>query len=361
MNYKCRLFVHGAIWTFLLLRLNFISYGQVPKAVILQQFKKDQLAYGEFEKLHGHYVKTANVLMHYLTWGDPKNTPLIWSHGSLMNAYELAPVAKALTNAGYYLIAIDYYGHGKTPIPEKDVSLYHTADDIRVLMDSLNIKKAVVGGFSRGGYIASAFYQTYHDRVSALILEDGGSVAFNNHYHRMSASELEKKAETMNLSPAIDSLYNKEYASAFAAYESLYDQQTGGSQFEIMALLKPAGNKWITYKGLMGYFGMANDKDFKNLVLRPEITSSYAASITYIAPKVIFRNLSVPVLIFDPVSNNDPMPFKEQNIELTEAHPGLITRKEYDGIEHNIHYAKPQQFANDVIAFLNKVRSMSTK
>lgn len=339
-----------------LLLSNFFSFAQEAKNSTFEQFKKDKKTYENFERQHGHYVKTNNVLMHYLSWGNPKNTPLIWIHGSLMNAYELAPVADSLTNAGYYLIAIDYYGHGKTPTPEKEVSLYHIADDIIIMMDSLQIKKAVIGGFSRGGYVASVVYQSYPERVMSLILEDGGSVAFNAFYHKMSEKELDAKAKTMMLSSEIDSLYNGSYSSDFEAYAKLYDHEKGGDQFDLLALIKPADNKWIIYQGLMEYFSMANDKEFRNLVLRPAISPLYAASITYIEPKIIFRNLNVPVLILDPVSNHDPMPFTSENIQLAAAHPRFITRKIYEGVEHNIHYAKPQQFVNDLIAFLNKVR-----
>ncbi|MFW0718192.1 alpha/beta fold hydrolase [Pedobacter sp. N23S346] len=357
MNHKKRILICRPFIILQLLLLNFFSFAQGEKSSIFKQFKKDKKTYENFEEQHGHYVKTENVLMHYLSWGNPKSTPLIWIHGSLMNTYELAPIAKFLTDAGYYLIAIDYYGHGKTPIPEKEVSLYHIADDIIVMMDSLQIKKAVIGGFSRGGYVASVVYQSYPDRVEALILEDGGSVAFNAFYHKMSEKELDAKAKTMNLSPEIKSLYNGSYSSDFEAYAQLYDSEKGGDQFDLLAVIKPAGDKWIIYQGLMDYFSMANDKEFRNLVLRPAISPLYAASITYIEPRIIFRNLNVPVLILDPVSDNDPMPFTSANIQLAAAHPRFIIRKEYEGVEHNIHYAKPQQFVADLTEFLARVRN----
>ena len=41
------------------------------------------------------------------------------------------------------------------------------AADLKSLLDSLNIKQAVVGGISMGGYIALAFYAQYADRERA--------------------------------------------------------------------------------------------------------------------------------------------------------------------------------------------------
>lgn len=323
-----------------------------------QQAKKEYLA---FEHEHGRYVQTPNVRMHYLTWGDKKNTCIIWAHGSFSSGYEIMNIAKRITDAGYYLIAIDYYGHGKTPIPDKEVSLYHTADDILVLMDSLRIKKAIIGGFSRGGYVAAAFYQSYPERVKALILEDGGSVAFNTFNHRMNNTDLDKKIKAGILSKEADQLYNGNYNSELEAYQSLYDLSVGGSQFEILSTVKPQNDKWVTYAGLNNFFGMGDEDQYKSLILKPNKLPLYAASITMVQPKVIFRNLKVPLLIFDPVSINDPMPFEEANVALANQFPKLITRIEYKGIEHNIHYAEPEKFSKDMIRFLNAVSQIAAQ
>src|SRR5690606_39191167 len=101
--------------------------------------------FSDFEKRHGRFIETKNVKMHYLTWGDSSNPCLIWAHGSMNNGYELLNIADSLAKAGFYVIAIDYYGHGQTPIPDHEVSLYHVADDIKFLMDKLSISKAFIG------------------------------------------------------------------------------------------------------------------------------------------------------------------------------------------------------------------------
>jgi pimeloyl-ACP methyl ester carboxylesterase len=44
------------------------------------------------------------------------------------------------------------------------------AADLRALLDSLNVKQAVIGGLSMGGYVALAFIAQYPDRVKGLIL-----------------------------------------------------------------------------------------------------------------------------------------------------------------------------------------------
>ncbi len=51
-------------------------------------------------------------------------------------------------------------------------SINDAADHVARLLDQRGIDRAVIGGLSRGGYIALAFARRYPDRLSALILCD---------------------------------------------------------------------------------------------------------------------------------------------------------------------------------------------
>jgi len=64
--------------------------------------------------------------------------------------------------------------------------------------------------------------------------------------------------------------------------------------------------------------------------------------------------LDVPVLILDPVSEQDPMPFEKENQELKNQHPDYIDYIIYKDTEHNIHYEHPERFTKDVITFMKK-------
>lgn len=310
--------------------------------------------FSDFEKTHGKFIQTENVNMHYLEWGNKSDPSLIWVHGSMNNGYELLHIADSLVKAGFHVIAIDYYGHGATAIPNHEVSLYHVADDIKFLMDKLSIEKAFVGGFSRGGYIATAFYDSYPESILGLILEDGGSVSSNTYYHKLASAELNARAknfDTKNKQP-----WDTIYDSRFEAYKSLYDKNEKGSQFPVLALIKKnRSEKWsIIYSEMMVLFHLGNSQQFLDLTLRPTKTPLFASSIMMIEPKIIFRNLNVPILIFDPVGQNDPMPFEKENQALKNQHPDLIEHITYKDTEHNIHYEHPKRFTFDVITFLKK-------
>jgi pimeloyl-ACP methyl ester carboxylesterase len=236
-----------------------------------------------FESKHGGFVQTPNVRMHYLEWGNPKNTPLVWAHGSFTNSYELAGIAEDLVKEGYYVIAIDYYGHGLTKIPGHEVSLYHVADDIKVLMDVKKIKKAVVGGWSRGGFIATAFY----------------------------------------------------------------DEDENG--------------KWSIGTGVEKLFNMRNEAEFIGNILRPTQSTLFGASISIIEPRIVYRNLRVPMLILDPVSDPDILPHQAENAQLKSQHPDLIVHKVYENTGHNIHFEKPAMFVRDLGTFLKIVKKHSAR
>ncbi|MBM7692986.1 2-succinyl-6-hydroxy-2,4-cyclohexadiene-1-carboxylate synthase [Peribacillus deserti] len=71
------------------------------------------------------------------------------------------------------LIAIDIIGHGQTDSPA-DVSRYsmsRVVEDLKQILDILNIDLAVVLGYSMGGRLALSFAAAYPERINALILE----------------------------------------------------------------------------------------------------------------------------------------------------------------------------------------------
>lgn len=318
------------------------------------RFDAAKKEFGLYEKEHGRFVQTSNVLMHYLTWGKATGTPLIWVHGSLTNGYELKQIANRLTDAGYYVIAIDYYGHGQTPIPMNEVSLYHVADDIKVLLDSLKIKKAVVGGFSRGGYISTAFYDAYPGRVLGLVLEDGGSVSSNTYFHKLSKPELDNRINSFHKNIPNENYFDNQ----FEAYVSIYDTSDRGSQFEILAwITKMRTGKWSICPGLMALFNMADSNQYRDLVHHTTRASLFGESMAMIEPKIVYRNLNVPVLILDPFGENDPFPFEKENIALQKQHPDRIKYVSYKNTEHNIHSFDPVNFVSDLADFLKAIKT----
>jgi len=74
------------------------------------------------------------------------------------------------------IISWDMRGHGQTESPSNPAvySTEATVADIKALLASLGVSRAVVGGLSLGGYMSLAFYLTHPEMVEALIICDSG-------------------------------------------------------------------------------------------------------------------------------------------------------------------------------------------
>ena len=95
-----------------------------------QAFNRALDEYEKFEVEHGHFIETPNVKLHYSTWGDSNNTPFIWIHGTYQNSTEIIDVVDSIVASGFYVTAIDVYGHGLTAVSYTHLRAHETSHDI---------------------------------------------------------------------------------------------------------------------------------------------------------------------------------------------------------------------------------------
>jgi pimeloyl-ACP methyl ester carboxylesterase len=338
------------------------SKDSVEQIELYIKYKKEVEHY---EQKRGKYIQTHNVLMHYLTWGKTTGVPLVWVHGTYSNAYELLEIVDSLSKFGFYVLAIDYYGHGFTPIPNKEVSIYHVADDIKFLLDKLKIQKAVLGGWSRGGSIATAFYDAYPSSVLGLILEDGGSVAWDVNNHNKSIDSLTKETKAYYANKK-DFTFLTETDAYWWIYKNWGLEGKTGLKlkkeiFTSIARIKvDSSNRWAINPGAEKLTGENNaEQDLANINQPFAAKSLFGASTHLLYPKVIYRNLDVPMIIFDPLSKDDWYDFLAENTKLKLAHTNLITHKIYHQCWHGVKDEKPEEFLKDVKDFLEIVKKFN--
>jgi 3-oxoadipate enol-lactonase len=72
-------------------------------------------------------------------------------------------------------IAVDHYGHGRTPLPAEPLTTALMADGVAALIESLAIAPAIVMGLSMGGGVAQVLTLRRPDLVRALVLVSTGS------------------------------------------------------------------------------------------------------------------------------------------------------------------------------------------
>ncbi len=92
-------------------------------------------------------------------------------HGKNFCAATWGETIRALSAAGYRVVAIDQIGFCKSSKPiDYQYSFHQLATNSRSLLNQLNIDKAVVVGHSMGGMLATRYALLYPDNVDALFL-----------------------------------------------------------------------------------------------------------------------------------------------------------------------------------------------
>ena len=338
--------------------------------------------YERTEKEYGHSARVNGINMAYLEFGSSDGMPLIWAHGSGGGRYELFMVQEELVKAGYRVISIDYRGHGKTQleVTPYNTSLYHIADDIAALMDHLDIPKAIIGGLSKGGWIAAAFYDTYPDRCLGLLLEDGGSFS---HLRLAEDAKLNlvkpiaaSKAVTAEANQKLynpTTLFNSQIEGLSVVWQGEITPYSDSCQqvlnadvrFWVILLshLRKVEDGWVPHCGMLElmqgkHAGRSVDSELllaKTLYSRLPIMQR---SQELMDPLVIFRNLHVPMHIIDPDSPTTLLQVRHQNEELQQLHPDLIVHEPYtyEHSPHAAHIERPERFIESANALLVRVK-----
>jgi pimeloyl-ACP methyl ester carboxylesterase len=107
-------------------------------------------------------------------WGDPGGVPVIALHGWLDNAGSFDLLAPQLS--GVHVIALDCAGHGHSGhrSPDATYNVWQDVPEVFAVADQLGWEQFNLLGHSRGAAIASLAAGTFPDRISTLVLIDGG-------------------------------------------------------------------------------------------------------------------------------------------------------------------------------------------
>jgi acyl transferase domain-containing protein/acyl-CoA synthetase (AMP-forming)/AMP-acid ligase II/pimeloyl-ACP methyl ester carboxylesterase/acyl carrier protein len=118
------------------------------------------------------FVNVRGLNLCICRWGDPKNPLIVLVHGILDQGLGWENVANSLAKQGYYIIAPDLRGHGKSDHVADGCS-YNLLDfvaDLDSLMSKITDKPFTLVGHSLGSIIAGVFANTRPNKVSKLVL-----------------------------------------------------------------------------------------------------------------------------------------------------------------------------------------------
>lgn len=121
------------------------------------------LIFSLFSKGQNLYIKT---------YGNEKNKTIIFIHGGPSGNATLfeGTTAKKLADQGFYVIAYDRRGEGRSADPNAKFTYEEAFQDLNSIYARYHLKKAVLLGHSFGGLVATLYTNKYPQNVSALVL-----------------------------------------------------------------------------------------------------------------------------------------------------------------------------------------------
>jgi pimeloyl-ACP methyl ester carboxylesterase len=121
-------------------------------------------------------VLAGRVRLNIMDWGSSSSEPpILFLHSFTANSLASLPLGKLIAGRRR-LIAPDLRGRGHSDMPSGEYGIHNHCADLIALLNTLGIERFVVAGHSFGAMIAVFLAARLPQRVTGLILYDGGAV-----------------------------------------------------------------------------------------------------------------------------------------------------------------------------------------
>lgn len=253
---------------------------------------------------------STGIRMHYAEQGDARGQPIILLHGYSDSWFSFSRVLTPLSREAR-VYALDLRGHGKTQKPKSGYLMRDLASDVLAFMDAKGIVRATVIGHSMGGIVAQQVALAAPKRVSHLVLVATGSSATAF----VGWNELEQAVAT--LPDPVPEAFVRE--------------------FQRSTVHAPVGDEFM------------NRAVSESLRLSARTWRELAAGMKATEPAVALGKTGIPTLVLHGDKDLYVTP------AVTDSLAAMVKakqRKAYANTGHAIHWEKPTEFANDVLAFL---------
>ena len=152
-------------------KFSIIVYCIFGFLISCQSPEKKSSMESEPEYMEG-FIQSGNVKIHYLDWGG-SGQPIVLIHGLGDTPYIFQDLASSLKN-NLRIIAYSKRGHYKTEASNTRYDIDELVSDLKLLVDSLQINKVNLLGWSMGGNEITEFAIRYPDRTNKLIYLEAG-------------------------------------------------------------------------------------------------------------------------------------------------------------------------------------------
>ena len=158
------------LYVVILLSALFGATSSYSKSLVINQ--EDFVAQKKMQKLPD------GINQAYVEFGNPSAPTLVLLHGYTDTSRAWTPILPYLAKH-YHVVAFDLRGHGNTSAPPCCYTFQDMAYDIKLGMDNLGIKKALVVGHSLGTFVAQMLAEMWPEKVSDVVLISTSSNSFS--------------------------------------------------------------------------------------------------------------------------------------------------------------------------------------
>ena len=125
----------------------------------------------------GHYAAIRGARIWYAQWGPQRHgVPVLLVHGGFGNSNYFGNLVPVLLEKGYRVIAMDSRGHGRSTRTDGPQTYEQMAADVVALLDSLDIPRVNLVGWSDGGIIGLEIALAHPNRLAGLFAFGANSV-----------------------------------------------------------------------------------------------------------------------------------------------------------------------------------------
>jgi len=236
-------------------------------------------------------------------------------------------------------------------VTDYDFTIYHIADDLIALLDSLKIPAAVFGGSNKGGFVAAAVYDHYANRVLGLLMADGGTWSSQWLIDRQTPEEAHQR-----MSDPIPQITGPSEFDVFwrVAGNIPPGDVPAEALLDNLERIGPVDGAWAFLPAFDRM--VASNEAMATGLTRPTTLPPLQWSEQALIPRAVFRHLHVPMMILDPQDDHDVVPVTDQNERLAKDHPDLVTLRIYAQTRQNVVKSRPDWFVRDAVELLDQVR-----
>jgi len=165
------------------------------------------------------------------TWGKPSQPAMIFLHGGPgynASVFE-ASTAQRLANEGFFVIAYDRRGEGRSADKNASYNFDETIRDLNALYQKYGIQRASLIGHSFGGIVATVFAEKNPEKVHSLFLV-GAPIALQESFQTIITSSqkiYEARKDTTSLKYLGKMATMDKNSIAFASYCFAHAMQNG--------------------------------------------------------------------------------------------------------------------------------------